>query len=144
MKLFRRLLGLEEPWIIKEIKFDHQEKRVDISIDFPSGSRFPYPVCGQHRTVHDTEERTWRHLNVFQYPTYVHAREPRIKCVQHGKKTVDLPWARKGSGLSLHFGALIVEMGRKVDALRPTHSRKMCKYFIPVLRGFNSLTQYPG
>ena len=53
-ELFRRLLGLEEPWIIKEIKFDHQEKRVDIFIDFPGGSRFPCPVCGISYGVHDT------------------------------------------------------------------------------------------
>ena len=44
----------------------------------------------------------------------MHAREPMIKCGQHGKKTVDLPWARKGSGFSLHFEALIVEMGREM------------------------------
>jgi transposase len=113
-ELFRRLPGLEEPWIIKEIKFDHQEKRVDIFIDFPRGSKFPCPVCGIPYGVHDTEERTWRHLNVFQYPTYVHARDPGIKCNEHGKKTVDLPWARKGRGFSLHFEAMIVEMGREM------------------------------
>ncbi len=56
-ELFRKLLGLEEPWIIKEIKFDHKEKRVDIFIDFPRGSRFPCPVCGIPYGVHDTEER---------------------------------------------------------------------------------------
>ncbi len=113
-ELFRKLLGLEEPWSIKEIKFDHQEKRVDIFIDFARGSRFPCPVCGVPYGVHDTEERTWRHLNIFQYPTYVHAREPRIKCNEHGKKTVDMPWARKGSGFSLHFEALVVEMGKEM------------------------------
>ena len=68
-------------------------------MDFQRGSKFPCPVCGIPYGVCDTEERTWRHLNIFQYPTYVHAREPRIKCNEHGKKTVDLPWARKGSGL---------------------------------------------
>ena len=109
-ELFRKLLGLEEPWIIKEIKFDHQGKRVDIFLDFPRGSKFPCPVCGICYGVHDTEERTWRHLNIFQYPTYVHAREPGIKCKEHGKKTVNLPWARKGSGFSLHFEAMVVEM----------------------------------
>ncbi len=113
-ELFKSLLGLEEPWIIKEIRFDRQERRVDIFIDFPRGSKFPCPVCGIPYGVHDTEERTWRHLNVFQYPTYVHAREPRIKCNEHGKKTVDLPWARKGSDFSLHFEAMIVEMGREM------------------------------
>ena len=113
-ELFRKLLGLEEPWIIKEIKLDHQEKRVDIFIDFLRGSRFPCPVCGTPFGVHETEERIWRHLNIFQYPTYVHAREPRIKCNEPGRKTVDLPWARKGSGFPLHFEAMIVEMGREM------------------------------
>ena len=113
-ELFRKLLGLEDPWVIKVIKFDHQGKRVDIFMDFPSGSKFPCPVCGIPYGVYDTEERTWRHLNIFQYPTYVHAREPRIKCNEHGKKTIDLPWARKGSGFSLHFEAMVVEMCREM------------------------------
>ncbi len=39
-ELFRRLIGLEKPSIIKEIKFDHQEERVDIFIDFPRLSKF--------------------------------------------------------------------------------------------------------
>jgi hypothetical protein len=45
-EIFRRLLGAEKTWIIGQIRFNHQEKRVDIFIDFPRGSRFPYPVCG--------------------------------------------------------------------------------------------------
>ena len=44
----------------------------------------------------------------------MHARGPRIKCNTHGRKAVDLPWARKGSGFSLHFAALIVEMGKEM------------------------------
>jgi len=48
------------------------------------------------------------------YPTHVHAREPRIKCNDHGKKTVDLRRARKGSGFSLHFEAMIVEIGKEM------------------------------
>lgn len=56
----------------------------------------------------------WSHLNIFQYLAYVHEREPRIKCDQHGKKTVDLPWTGNGSGFSLQFEALIVEMGREM------------------------------
>ncbi len=113
-ELFKKLLGLEEPWYIKEIRFDHEDKRVDIWVDFQKGSRFKCPLCGKLYGVHETDERTWRHLNIFQYPTYVHAREPRIKCNEHGKKTVDLPWARKGSGFSLHFEAMVVEMCREM------------------------------
>jgi transposase len=85
-ELFRRLLGPEESWIIREIKFDHQGKRVNIFIDFPKGSRFPCPVCGMQYGAHDTEDRIWTHLNIFQYPAFVHARKQRIKFSTHGKK----------------------------------------------------------
>jgi len=57
-----KLLGLEGPWVIREIKFDHKGKRVDIFMDFPRGSKFPCPVCGIPYGVWDTEERTWRHF----------------------------------------------------------------------------------
>ena len=101
-ELFRRLLGPEKPWIIRDIRFDHHEKGVDIFIDSPTASRLHSPICGSSFGVLETEERTWRHLNIFQYPAHVHAREPRIK-PGHGKKTVDLPWAGKGSRFTLHF-----------------------------------------
>ncbi|MCL4480436.1 MAG: transposase family protein [Candidatus Thermoplasmatota archaeon] len=113
-ELFRKILDLEEPRIIKEIKFDHQEKRVDTFIDFPKESRFPCPVCEIFYGVHDTQERIWGHINIFQYQTYLHAREPRMECYEHRKKGDDLPGARKGSGFSLQFEAMIVEMGREM------------------------------
>ena len=63
-ELFRRLLGLEEPWIIKEIKFDHQEKRVGYLHRFPKGIKIPMPgvwtalFCPRHRGTHmETPER---------------------------------------------------------------------------------------
>lgn len=67
--------------------------------------------------MHDTTERTLRHLNVFRYPAYVHARDTRILCNEHGKKTVNVPWASRGSGFFLHFEALIVEMCREMPPL---------------------------
>ena len=43
-----------------------------------------------------------------------HAREQGIKCSEHVKRTFDLPWARKGTGFSLLFKTLIVEMSREM------------------------------
>ena len=68
VELFKKLLGLEEPWYIKEIRFDHDDTRVDIWIDFQKGSRFKCPLCGKLYGVHETDERTWGHLNIFQNP----------------------------------------------------------------------------
>ena len=38
----------------------------------------------------------------------MHAREPRVKCNQHGKKTVDLPVARKAQDIS-HINVLGID-----------------------------------
>jgi transposase len=82
-ELFRIALGLEKPWYIKTIDFKVEEKQLDLHIDFDSGSKFPCPSCdrpGCH--VHDTIERTWRHLNFFHSkPTCIavfHAQNARI------------------------------------------------------------------
>ena len=61
-ELFRKFPSLGESWIIKEIKVDLQERRVNIFINFPRRSRFSCLLCGKQYSVHDTENRTWRYL----------------------------------------------------------------------------------
>nr|CBX27644.1 hypothetical protein N47_H24660 [uncultured Desulfobacterium sp.]CBX27721.1 hypothetical protein N47_H25430 [uncultured Desulfobacterium sp.]CBX28367.1 hypothetical protein N47_G36910 [uncultured Desulfobacterium sp.]CBX29704.1 hypothetical protein N47_F13990 [uncultured Desulfobacterium sp.] len=43
----------------------------------------------------------WRHLNFFQHEAYLTARVPRVDCGDCGIKTVEVPWARSGSGFTL-------------------------------------------
>jgi len=108
-------LGLREPWYIKAIDFNAEEKQLDLHIDFKSGSKFPCPVCGKTDChAHDTIERTWRHLNFFQFKTYLHCRVPRTKCDKCGVKQVKVPWARKGSGFTLLMDSLIVLMAQSM------------------------------
>ncbi len=61
-------------------------------------------MCG----VYDTAERSWRHLNFFEHKTFLHARQPRIACAEHGVKTIEVPWARPGSGFTLLMDAFIL------------------------------------
>ena len=114
-KLFQMALNLSDlPWHVTSIDFDRAEGRIDINIDFRSGSRFRCPDCGSACQVHDTIQREWRHLNFFQYRAYIHAREPRIKCPERGVKTVAVPWARKGSGFTLSFEAMVIMLGQEM------------------------------
>ena len=108
-ELFRIALGLEKPWYIKTIDFKVEEKQLDLHIDFDSGSKFPCSSCGRSGcNVHDTIERTWRHLNFFQFKTYLHCRVPRTECEDCGVKQVKVPWARKSSGFTLLMDSMIV------------------------------------
>jgi len=108
-------LGLQEPWYIKAIDFNAEERQLDLHIDFESGSKFPCPLCGKPDChAHDTIDRTWRHLNFFQFKTYLHCRVPRTKCDKCGVKQVKVPWARKSSGFTLLMDSLIVLMAQSM------------------------------
>ena len=109
MELFRVALGLAEPWVVSKIEFSAEQRRLDLWVDFPAGSRFACPECGREGCgAYDSAERTWRHLNFFEHKTHLHARQPRIECPEHGIKTVAVPWARPGSGFTLLLEAFIL------------------------------------
>jgi transposase len=109
--LLQLALGLTPPWTARRADFDPEAHRLDIEIDFAPGSRFACPACGvADCPAYDTERKTWRHLNFFQHQAYLSARVPRIRCEKCGIKTVNVPWARPGSGFTLLFEALVMTM----------------------------------
>ena len=113
--LFQRALGLGEPWVVAGVGFDAGERRLDLRIDFRKGARFACPECGRDDLkVHDTEEKTWRHLNFWQHETYLTARVPRVVCPEHKVRQVDVPWARERSGFTLLFEALVMALVKEM------------------------------
>ncbi len=117
-QLFTLALGLVPPWMVDEVRFTAEEKRLDLHVNFPKGSRFPCPVCGQGCPVHDTQEKVWRHLDFFQHAAYLHARVPRVQCPEHGVHLAPVPWAREGSGFTLLFEAMVMVMAREMPVLK--------------------------
>ena len=105
-------LGLTPPWTVTRSDFDAEARRLDIRIDFAAGSRFACPECGAADCpAHDSETKSWRHLNFFQHQASLHARVPRVRCPKCGIKTITtFPWARKDSGFTLLFEALIMAL----------------------------------
>jgi transposase len=112
--LFGMALGIVFPWEVTEVSFSKESNRLDITIDFQRGSTFPCPICGSSAPAYDTTEKTWRHLNFFQYEAYLHAFVPRVNCPNEGcgVKQIQVPWARAGSGFTLLFEALVMTMAR--------------------------------
>ncbi len=107
--IFGLALGIEgTPWQVTEVKLDLSSGVLDIHLDFPPGSRFPRPSDGQLCPVYDTQEKTWRHLNFFQYECHLHAWVPRIDGGEaDGIKTVAVPWARR-PGFTLLMEAMMM------------------------------------
>jgi transposase len=109
-------LGLAKPWHVVDFRFSKEEGRLDLEIDFSKGAKFSCPSCGREECeVYDTKARTWRHLNFFQYQTYLHARVPRVRCERCGIRQVEVPWARPGSGFTLLFEMLVLQLSREMS-----------------------------
>lgn len=122
-ELFSAALMIQKPWFVQEIKLDQQEGKLEIWIDFERGSEFYYEdeelgVKG-HFKAYDTTQKTWRHLNFFQYKCYLHAWIPRVDTGNDkGKiKQVHAPWEGHAAGFTLMFEAFIMELVK----LMPVH-----------------------
>ena len=111
IQVFEIALSLGKPWYIESINLDADRNRLDIRVDFRKGAKFSCPSCGtENQCVHDTMEKTWRHLDFSQFETYVTARVPRVKCGTCSVHQVRAPWAREGSGFTLLFERRIIDL----------------------------------
>lgn len=105
-------LQLVDPWRVTEAEFrdtDAGGRELHITIGYGPGSRFHCPEAGCGETscpVHDTMERTWRHLNFFQYKAFIHASVPRVACPEHGVRTVTVEYLIRCGPLLLRLGAI--------------------------------------
>lgn len=90
---------------------EFREGEVHVSVDFERGARF------DGNPVHDTVEKTWRHLNFFKYPCFVHARVPRVKDGDGSVKLVEVPWSRPGSGFTMDFEKVAMSLMRQMPVM---------------------------
>jgi transposase len=129
--LFTAALGLSAPWRVTRTEFDGTQ--LDLWLDFPRGSRFPGPAkdCPEGACVlHDTADKTWRHMDFFQHKALLHARLPRVRCPGHGVRQIEVSWARPGSGFSMLFEALALTFAKampvaKVAAMTREHDTRI-------------------
>jgi transposase len=132
--LFAKALMVEKPWYIHEIQFDQQAGKLEIWIDFERGSTFYYEdeelgITG-HFKAYDTTEKTWRHLNFFQYQCYLHAWIPRVDLGDGKVRQVHAPWEGHTAGFTLLFEALILELVKvmpvhQVSQIMKTYDKKL-------------------
>jgi transposase len=112
--IFGKALGIDKPWFIADVNFDVKAKRLDIKIDFPKGSTFPFEQDGiaNEYKAYDTVEKEWRHLNFFEHECYLHARVPRIKTPDNKIHLIMPHWSGLQNGFTLLFEALILQLAK--------------------------------
>lgn len=110
-ELYRQLLGLKEPWEVSEIEVDFEGMKVDIWVTWPPAKEAPCPECGRGSAIYDhRDERQWRHLDTMQFQTIIQCRIPRVKCSEHGVKSIEIPWAEPGSRFTALFERLAIDV----------------------------------
>ena len=109
--LFTAALGLQAPWAVDSVDLDTARHRIDFLVGC-TAQRLACPSCGAlDQPIHDRNQRSWRHLDFFQFEAWLHAGVPRVGCAACGKTSqVPVPWAREGSGFTLLFEALALTM----------------------------------
>ncbi len=111
--LFSQALGLQSPWKVEEINFSNdnilEQNELHLQISFEPGARFA-DESGVLCPVHDTVDRQWQHLSFFEHSCYLHCSVPRITTTDGKVRTVEVPWARPGSGFTLLFEAMALAL----------------------------------
>ena len=104
--LFERSMGLGPDWRVEDVWFEQPEgaqAELHVRVGRVPGRAVECPSCHARCGVYDTRERTWRHLDIWQYRTVVHCAVPRADCPSCGPRTVRMPWETRPNS---HFTAL--------------------------------------
>ena len=149
-ELFTKALNLEYPWKVTKVYLEQGtnifDGKLHVYIDYTDKSTLKCPVDSNDQDVefYDFKERTWRHLNFWQYEKFIHAKVTRVKCPKHGIKQIEVPWSRKGSGFTLLKESMIVtlaqympvlDVGKIVDEF-DTRLWRVIFYYVCKARGF--------
>ena len=108
-QLYQQILGLVAPWQVESVTLQLKEREVEVRVRCVE-TVWGCPQCQQRMTVHDWEQRRWRHLDSCQFQTLIVAQVPRVKCPQHGTQTVAVPWAEKYGRFTRLFERLAIDV----------------------------------
>ena len=107
--LYTQLLGVEAPWRVSEVDLQLDAGEVHVHLEFDPSVRLVCPICGRESAGYDTRRRRWRHLDMFQYKTYLIADVPRVNCPNDGIRQIKVPWSDQKSRFSALFEALAID-----------------------------------
>jgi hypothetical protein len=93
------LLPLNSCWKISDAQLDESTDEVQVYLHYD----LPYIESeGGRYSIYDHRPfRRWRHLDLWQYKTYITARLPRYRDEQGFYHTVDIPWAEASEQMSI-------------------------------------------
>jgi len=93
------LLPLNTAWEVSDVVTNERTEEIFVNLrykfDYVEDNGIRYPIY-DHR-----KERKWRHLDLWQYKTYLQAQLPRYKDNSGNFKSVEVPWAEEYERMSI-------------------------------------------
>ena len=118
VRFYGRLLGIQRPWFVKDVRYQETPERVDVYVDHERGIKMHCPKCDAFCPVYDHQpEREWQHLDTCHVPTYVHTRLPRVECKEHGVLSIASDWAEPGSDLTMALESRLIDLEKECSKL---------------------------
>ncbi len=101
-------LSLPEPWKIEGAEVDKESMLVEIRVSH-AAREGACPECGKTCKQHDTVERRWRHLDMWNYQTWIVCRIPRVACDEHKVRRIDVPWSDGWARFTAQFECVVID-----------------------------------
>ncbi len=121
LELFKTALEIQYPWYIREYAFSREEGRLDIWIGLMDTPPMTCSYCQTDNQPYydiDRQDQVWRHLDFFEFKTYLHAPHPRVQCAHCQKvKYAKIPWTRYTSRFTLAFEHWVMQLVKEMPVL---------------------------
>lgn len=90
---FNLISDFGDEWAITGIEADHKKREAYIILEYRTDVYFD-PITEEEVSLYDhAPEREWRHLDIWDYQTYIRCRIPRVKCSDGKVRTIRYGWA---------------------------------------------------
>jgi transposase len=109
VKVWRRLLGVDDRTVIEQIEFDEASDAVVAHVRPRRSKKLRCGRCGRRASGYDQGEgrRRWRALDLGEVRSLLEADAPRVNCAEHGPTVAQFPWARHGAGHTRAFDDVV-------------------------------------
>lgn len=106
---FNLISDFGDDWVIEEFNADHNKKEVYLKMKYANNKYFD-PDSDQECKLYDhAPERVWRHLDLWDYKSFIICRLPRIINSDGRVKTIKLGWADKHDRHTYSFEIKVID-----------------------------------
>jgi len=125
---FNSLLSFPSYWVVEKLEHDPLTNEVFIYVKFKTKEyKKLYPNL--YHGLHDYNSyRTWRHLDILQYKTYIKAKSPRIKDVKGNINTLEPVWGKLSDRHTYSFENRIIDTLLSTKNQTKTSSLLQCSF----------------